>query len=183
MSPREIVEGIESGNWDAEEALYGILADGFLRRFRKTLGVEDAEDLTHQAFITVLIAARTGRIRQPERLMGFVDCVCRNARAAHFRRRPHCALDFDIADPGSSGAECRLDRERMEAWLYRTLAGLQGRYSEILVRYYLCGQGEAEICEATGLKATTFRTIKRRGIERMRSRLPHRFFRGRLPAA
>jgi DNA-directed RNA polymerase specialized sigma24 family protein len=115
--------------------------------------------------------------------MGFIDRACRNAVCAHFRRRPHCALDFDVADPRICESECHVDTERMEAWLYHALGGLRKLSLDVLVRYYFLDQGEAEICEATGLKPTTFRTIKRRGIERMRSRLPHRLFREGLAAA
>jgi RNA polymerase sigma factor (sigma-70 family) len=166
-----LVSGIRAGEPDAMVDLYRILKGHVRLHLCRQLGVEDLEDRVHDLFLTLVDAIQRGAIRQPERLMGYVWTVVRRAEASGVRamldgRRAAIAEWNWVPDWRPNPQAQTLDRERSRL-LRRILAGIGRRDREILVRFYLEEQTQAQIRREMGLSPAQFRLNKSRAKARL----------------
>src|SRR5579862_5646642 len=81
----EIVEKIRSDDESGVEELYSALREGARNKLFRLVGPQSVEDRLHEVLLIVLEVIRSGELRDPERLMGFVRTVTRRQVAAHIR--------------------------------------------------------------------------------------------------
>jgi len=168
----ELVRRIATGEIDGMEELYALFSKGIRFYLCRQLGPQELDDKVHDTFVVVVQAIRRGELREPERLMGFVRTIVRRLVAAHIdrvvhNRRDHLDLEatLRIADPAENPEETAMFRQRTEM-IARVLGELTPRDREILTRFYLCEQGQDQICSEMALTDTQFRLLKSRAKAR-----------------
>ena len=167
-----MIEQIQSDEDSGMEELYRVFSRGVRFFFWRHLGHQDLDDAVHDTFVMVAQAIRRGDIRDPERLMGFVWTVVRRQLAAQIDRsaatRAHqVSLDgFLPADRGGDPEWTAMVSER-QVMARRLLGEVSARDREILVRFYLREQTQAEICREMELTETQFRLLKSRAKARL----------------
>ena len=179
-----LVERIRSGQTDGMEELYELFLNGIRFYLYRQLGTQELDDKVHDTFVVVVQAIRRGELREPERLMGFVRTIVRRQVAAHIDRAIQLRkdrLDVDsglkIIDPSGNPEENAVFKERIEM-IRIVLAEMGDRDREILTRFYLHEQSQAQICSEMDLTETQFRLLKSRAKIRFgelgKKRLTHR---------
>ncbi len=180
----ELVERIRSGETDGMAELYALFSKGIRFYLCRQLGPQELDDKVHDTFLVVVHAIRKGELREPHRLMGFVRTIVRRQVAAHIDRMVHDRkeqIDMDasvrIIDPSGNPEDAVMFRQRNDL-IRRVMAELCERDREILTRFYLREQGQAEICSEMDLTETQFRLLKSRAKARFgelgKKRLAHR---------
>jgi RNA polymerase sigma factor (sigma-70 family) len=180
----ELVERIRTGETDGMEELYALFSKGIRFYLCRQLGPQELDDKVHDTFLVVVQAIRRGELREPHRLMGFVRTVVRRQVAAHIDRMVHDRreqIDLDstmrMVDPHGNPEDAVMFRQRNDM-IRRVLGELCERDREILTRFYLREQGQAEICSEMDLTETQFRLLKSRAKARFgelgRKKLSHR---------
>ncbi|MBA4182290.1 MAG: hypothetical protein C0506_17040, partial [Anaerolinea sp.] len=76
-----LVGEVKDGDQAAMERLYGLLMGGLRGYFRRQLPDDSAEDRAHNVFVITVSAIRSGQLREPGRLAGFVRTVSRRQAA------------------------------------------------------------------------------------------------------
>jgi RNA polymerase sigma-70 factor, ECF subfamily len=168
---------IRGGDEAGIQALYEILAEGACARVLRRVAPESREDRRHDIVVVVVEAVRSGELRDPHRLMGFIWTVTRRSVAAYirdaiFRRRRFLASEaLELPIPIRKSPEILvIERERAEK-ARLTIRCLRPRDREILERFYFHEQGAQQICREMQLTATQFRLYKSRAIARCGDRL------------
>jgi RNA polymerase sigma factor (sigma-70 family) len=168
----ELVARIQSDDTLALEELYRIFARGIKYQICRQLGPQDLEDKVHDCFLIVVQAIRRGELREPDRLMGFVQTVVRRQIAAYIEtvvqnRKQMTELETGriVADFGRDPENSIMDQEEEEL-AYRVLKGISRRDREILIRFYLREEPQEVICEKMNLTETQFRLLKSRAKAR-----------------
>lgn len=154
----------------AEAALYHRLAPRVRLYGRRHLRDDQAAaDLAQQVLLKTIEALRTGKLREPERLVSFIFGMCRRVvldlRRMHARRErllDAYAADVPVADP--AGAP-QLDRARLRECLER----LPERERTVLVLSFFEEQPAQAVADALGLSEGNVRVIRHRGLQRLRA--------------
>jgi RNA polymerase sigma-70 factor (ECF subfamily) len=150
----------------------------FYRRFQsrryiffRHLDVADAEDTFHQCYLEVLNQIKRGKVREPERMEGFIAVVARRLICHQIRARiqgRHCAEETEYLNQ-----PCRADGPHEALWaaqrreiILHALNSLPARHKEVLVRFYIQEQPIQEIMVEMGLTETQFRLLKSRAKAR-----------------
>jgi RNA polymerase sigma-70 factor (ECF subfamily) len=150
----------------AEEELVRRFRPGLVAIFRaRTRDPEAARELAQDTLLAVIAAIREGKVRDPERLAGFVHGVARNVLAGHFRRnagRPSTVPieDVDLPSPVDDDASDRREIVR------RALDALGAEDREVLELTLGLGLQPAEIAERLGLTPDAVRMRKMRATRR-----------------
>jgi len=168
----ELVSRIQADETLAQEELYRIFARGIKFQICRQLGPQDLDDKVHDCFLIVVQAIRRGELREPDRLMGFVQTVVRRQIAAYIEtiiqnRKQITELETGriVADFGRDPENSIMDQEEEEL-AYRVLKGISSRDREILIRFYLREESQEVICEKMNLTDTQFRLLKSRAKAR-----------------
>lgn len=168
----ELVQRIQTGGAEGMRDLYDIFAKGIRYYLCRHLGAQELDDKVHDTFLVVVQAIQRGELREPQRLMGFVRTIVRRQVAAHVEkmvqnRREQIELDSGVRVPDSreNPEENAMFRERIEL-IKRVLCELSKRDREILTRFYLREQSQAQICAEMSLTETQFRLLKSRAKAR-----------------
>ena len=163
-----LVIRVQDGDEASMEELYNVFSKGIRFYLCRHLGPQELDDKVHDTFLIVVQAIRRGELREPSRLMGFVRTVVRRQIAAHIDRAVHHrteAFDPDrgwyVADGRRSPEEIAMYQQK-EQIVRKVLRELSRRDREILTRFYLHEQSQAQICEAMNLTDTQFRLLKSR---------------------
>ncbi|SRR5579885_3215088 len=163
-----LVERIRTGQSDGLEELYGLFLKGIRFYLCRQLGTQELDDKVHDTFVVVVQAIRRGELREPERLMGFVRTIVRRQVAAHIDRAVNLRKDqidvdsgLKIIDPAANPEDNAVFKERIEM-IKIVLAEMGERDREILTRFYLREQSQAQICSEMNLSETQFRLLKSR---------------------
>jgi RNA polymerase sigma-70 factor (ECF subfamily) len=167
-SPAELVHRIMCEDPEAEAQLYHIFSTGvrFLM-MRKLRNSSMLEDELHTSFIITIQAIRSGVLREPERLMGFVRTVVSRRIAEHidgevFRRnRTVSAREQIIRDHRLSADQMLIERQKLEI-AREILQEMSASDREVLVRFYLEEQTPERICREMNLTGTQYRLLKHR---------------------
>jgi RNA polymerase sigma factor (sigma-70 family) len=167
------VERIQAGDPDAMAELYAVFTRGIRYLLLRSLGIEDIDDRVHDCFVIVTEAIRSGELREPARLMGYVRTVVRRHIAASIedtvaRRRNVVEFEdavFTLSDRKNNPEQDLLARQRAEI-ARRVFNGVSRRDREILRRFYLLEQPQELICSEMGLSYNQFRLLKSRAKAR-----------------
>ncbi len=143
----------------------------------RTRDREAARDLSQQVFLNVLTALRSGRLREGERLAGYVAATARNVALRHVRDRQVerlTPLEHEPAVPPSLDLE---QRERLEL-VRQGIARLEAGERAVLELTWRDGLEPRQISARLALSDQVVRARKSRGLKRvlafvqMRSRTP-----------
>ena len=162
-----LAAALQAGGTAGEEELIRRFRPGLVAMMRaRTRDPQAAPELAHDTLLAVIAAVRQGRLREPERLAGFVHGIARNVLASHFRRRGQqpntVALETDFPAPPS---EDPAERERWRLAL-RAVAELPPADREVLELSLVHGLAPTEIAARLGLTADTVRMRKMRATRR-----------------
>lgn len=151
----------------AEDELVQRFRPGLLAVMRaRTRDSQAAPELAHDTLLAVIAALREGKLRDPERLAGFVHGVARNVLASHFRSRARepvtVPLDADLSAPRADDAE---ERERRQIVL-RAVDELAPLDREVLDLSLVHGLRPGEIARRLGLSPEAVRMRKMRAVRR-----------------
>jgi len=165
-----LVARIVAGDSQAEESLLAYCAPRVrAMAVARTRNRDLAYDLTQEALLAVLQAARKGQIRDSERIYAFVCGVARNVINNHRRRtarRPEVAIEEESEIPALSAQDDHDSAERQRA-VRSALAELGQADREVLLLTLVEGLKPGEIAEKTGLAPDVVRTRKSRAIKRV----------------
>jgi len=169
----DTVDRIRAGDPIAMTELYTVFTRGIRYLLLRSLGVEEVDDRVHDCFVIVAEAIRSGELRDPARLMGYVRTVVRRHIAASIedaisRRRTTVEFEdsvFSVSDWKNNPEQNLLARQRAEI-ARRVFNGVSRRDREILRRFYLLEQPQELICQEMGLTYNQFRLLKSRAKAR-----------------
>jgi len=167
------VDRIRAGDPLAMTELYRVFTRGIRYLLLRSLGMEELDDRVHDCFVIVTEAIRSGELRDPARLMGYVRTVVRRHIAASIedainKRRTTVEFEdsvFTVSDWKNNPEQNLLARQRAEI-ARRVFNGVSRRDREILSRFYLQEQPQEQICEEMGLSYNQFRLLKSRAKAR-----------------
>jgi len=179
---RSVVERIRLGDPEGQRILYDNLRSGarlFLKR--RLSSDQDVDDRVHDVFLIVIDTIQRGDLREPDRLMGFVNTVLNRQLAAEIGRKvqdrqtvtgrdPEAAL----ATPEPNPEQDAITRENIRV-MKALLRKMNPRDVQILSRYYLQEQSEQQIRSEMGLTAAQFNVIKSRARARFAKLVNRRF--------
>lgn len=165
-----IVESIAAGVEDGFEFLRAAFAPGLRCFLVRRLRAEDAEDALHDVLIAVVGAIKRGRIRQPDRLPGFVHTVARRIalqRLEQLARRRNLFVEARESLPatGCDAERLLIDRE-CAAIIVGVLDAIPPRRREVLVRFFFLEQTDEQIRREMKLTKTQLRLLKSRAKDR-----------------
>jgi len=186
------VARIQAGDARAMEELYRTFARGIRFYLCRQLGPQELDDKVHDTFLIVIDAIRSGELREPDRLMGFVRTIVRRQVAAYIDEVVQSRREDLGGEASESIPDSRRDPEENVAFgqtveLMKTiLRGLGERDREILTRFYLYEESQEQICKDMDLSENQFRLLKSRAKAKFsvlgrrklgRSKLLHVFLR------
>lgn len=123
-------------------------------------------DMQQETFLRVLVAVRTGDVRQPERLGSYVNSVCNNVLLEYFRelgRDQHEDLDeVDVPDAAADLEASMLAAERRRA-VHDTMKQLSERDQAVL-RAILLGRDKDEVCRELDVDRGYLRVLTHRAM-------------------
>jgi RNA polymerase sigma-70 factor (ECF subfamily) len=162
----DIVKRIMAGDSAAEEELIlryshgvAVIIDRIVRSHAA------AEDVSQETFKIALEKIRSGHVRQPDRLSGFVCAVARNT-AIDYVRRVRKTLPLEdglnaerIPDSAPSQLEEILNREKA-AIVRRIINELKiKRDRDVLLRYFIAEEDKNKICADLDLTRTQLNSV------------------------
>lgn len=169
----ELVQGVRTGDVKAVEDLYEVFSTGIRLRLARQLASMDVNDKVHDLFVTVIESIRQGKLRQPERLMGYVQTMVSRQVASHIdrvsrerRNAPVLDMHVPLADRGPDPEHAAIARQIAQV-MRRVLGGMRERDRQILVRFYLKEETPEEICAAMHLTESQYRVLKSRAKARL----------------
>jgi RNA polymerase sigma-70 factor (ECF subfamily) len=170
---KEVVAGIEREDRASGETLYAVFSHGVRYLMARQLGWKDVDDRVHDVFLIVLDAIRHGQLREPDKLMGFVQTIVKRQIVANIRlavrsRRTEAYIDISVPDAHDDPEQNAAWRERV-ALMKTALLTLTVRDRELLTRFYLYDQTEPRICKEMRLTTTQFRLYKSRAKQKVGS--------------
>jgi RNA polymerase sigma-70 factor, ECF subfamily len=173
-----LVSRIRADDQIAGDDLYSILYRSIRPHMIRRLGITEADDCFHDTLLIVMGAIQIYSLRDPARLMGFVQTVAHRqigifVRAAVKRRRTNVDESFNLRS--DSDPESELSRNEKKQIAQSMIDSLSRRHREIIIRFYFEEQPAAEICVAMGLTETQFRLLKWRAKAHLRMKCHNRF--------
>lgn len=130
------------------------------------------KDIQQETFLRVLVAVRTGEVRQPERLGAYVNAVCNNILLEYFRleAREH-RVELEEADGPDATAdlEARVIETEESHKVRDTINQLPERDQAVL-RALLLDRDKDEVCRELGVNRGYFRVLLHRAVENFRGR-------------
>jgi RNA polymerase sigma factor (sigma-70 family) len=179
---RSVVEKIRLGDPEGQRILYDNLRSGarlFLKR--RLSSDQDVDDRVHDVFLIVIDTIQRGDLREPDRLMGFVNTVLNRQLAAEIGRKVQDRQNLTERDPEAALAapEPNPEQHAITRENIRVMKALLGKMNprdvEILSRYYLQEQSEEQIRSEMALTAAQFNLIKSRAKARFAKLVNRRF--------
>lgn len=179
------VEQIRSGDERSVETLCEAVAECARAQLVHSVDPQAVDDHVQEVLMIVLAAIRSGELRDPHCLMGFVRTVTRRQVTVHIRRaivRRRRLISVETAAtpvaPRRDSPDARLTFQERIAAVGNLLSQLNARDREILIRFYYKDQDSRQICSEMRLTATQFRLYKSRALakcgERRQSTRPLR---------
>ena len=124
-----------------------------------------AEDLAQDALLTVLLALREGKLREPEQIASFVLGTCRTLALAQ-RRKSARREELLAREPVQQAVE-QLSHEVDGARLSGCLQGLGEREQAIVMMTFQQDRSAETIADALGLTAGNVRVLRHRTLARL----------------
>jgi RNA polymerase sigma-70 factor, ECF subfamily len=168
-----LVNRIRKDDSAAMAELYNIFAKGIRYFLLRNLGPDELDDKVHDCFVIVTQAIRSGDLREPERLMGYVRTVVKRQIAASIdiavqQRRNRVDFEhsmFTLSDWREDPERNVIAKQRAEI-ARRVLNGVSRRDRDILNRFYVLEQTQEQICAEMNLSYNQFRLLKSRAKAR-----------------
>lgn len=160
----ELVERVRHGHPSGLEELY-TLAKNFTFFLMRQLGDQDLLDKVHDIFVTVAQAIKTGKLRDPERLIPFLTTVTRfytydQIERRSFQRRRSVPLDGLNPPDRRMNLESSTYSRQRRSIAREILNSMPLRDKDLLARFYIDEQTKEQICEELNLTPTQFRLQK-----------------------
>ena len=130
------------------------------------------KDIQQETFLRVLLAVRTGEVRQPERLGAYVNAVCKNILLEYYRLQVReQSVELEEADGPDAGAdlEARVIKSEASHKVRDTISQLPERDQAVL-RALLLDRDKDEVCRELGVNRGYFRVLLHRAVESFRDR-------------
>ena len=172
----DFVSRIMAGDRQAEAELidsYGRGVRIIIRRAGAAATIID--DLSQETFRIVLEKIRSGDIREPERLSGFIRSVAKNLVIEHFRRvarRERLTDNEEAIRLLTTSAPNQLERllqKEKAGIVWRVLREMRNeRDVQVLLRYHLAEDTKEQICADLGMTSPQFNLVIHRARERYR---------------
>jgi RNA polymerase sigma-70 factor, ECF subfamily len=168
-----LVNRIRKDDSAAMAELYNIFAKGIRYFLLRNLGPDELDDKVHDCFVIVTQAIRSGDLREPERLMGYVRTVVKRQIAASIdiavqQRRNRVDFEhsmFTLSDWREDPERNVIAMQRAEI-ARRVLNCVSRRDRDILNRFYVLEQTQEQICAEMKLSYNQFRLLKSRAKAR-----------------
>jgi RNA polymerase sigma-70 factor (ECF subfamily) len=170
-----IVQRIIAGDSEAEAEVVRRYARGVSVIIERIIRSQTAsDDVSQDTFKIVLAKIRSGDLRQPERLSGFVCSVARNAaidyvRRARYAQKREVSDDAEhIADSAPSPLDEILKQERARV-VRQIISELKiDRDRVLLLRYYIAEEEKDRICEDLHMTRAQFNNVISRATARFK---------------
>lgn len=168
-----LVGRIRANDRSAEEELYSLFQKGIRLYFLRVLGPWDIDDRIHDTFLLTIQALRKGDLREPEKLVGFVRTIARRQIARSIRRAVSMRAKQETGIPISTISDRSRNPEQLAIFRQQVKLANQfvwelcARDREILVRFYIVEQTQAQICREMTITSTQFRLAKSRAKARV----------------
>lgn len=166
-----LVERILQGDRSAEEELVKRYWRGIFLvarvRVRKR-DPEEAYDLAQTTFMVVLQAIRAGKLREPEKLAGFIHGVASNLiRNFLCHTETACELNQEVPGPDPVQLLEAADRQRRAQEAINSLSEVD---RQILMGVLVDGVSLEEIAQRLSMSAENVRTRKSRTIKKLKKK-------------
>jgi len=135
--------------------------------------LETAREITQESLLSVLIALRQGKLREPGKLPGFVSGTARNLINDHFRSlrtQPH-PMPLDPETPSSVNFATEAELLEQRRMVREALGRIDPRDRVILLLTLVEGMNPREIAPRVGLSLENVRTRKMRAIRQIAEEL------------
>lgn len=169
----ELVRRLRNDDPSAMEDLYEVFSRSVRFHLWRHVGAQEMHDRLHDIFLIVAQAIRSGDLRDPNRLMGYVSTVVRRQIAGHLHmrreeRQKRCSIEAEAVMPDRrpSPEHSVIYREHREL-TRRMLRAMRQRDREVLIRFYVDEQPPHQICRDMELSETQFRLLKSRAKARL----------------
>jgi len=166
-----LAERIRQGDRTAEDELVKRYWSGLLVMFKARLrntDPEEAYDLTQNTFIGVLQAIRAGKLREPEKLAGFIHGVARNVLNSFFEDgRPGVELTEEVSGRDPVEMLEAADRQRRAHAAINSLSPVD---QQILLGVLVDGLSLEEIAIRLKMTPANVRIRKLRAIKKLKKK-------------
>jgi RNA polymerase sigma-70 factor, ECF subfamily len=129
----------------------------------------DVDDIVQESLARFLIAARAGKVQNPEALGAFLNGVSRNVISEYRRRNMREDPMPEVAPEPKSEVIQDTELFEIRQAIAQGLEQLSDRDRHVLRAFYLEEKSKEEILKATGLTDENFRVVLCRAKERFRT--------------
>jgi len=171
---RDLAQRVRDGDSSAEEELGvhfhpRILAMAVVR----LRDPETAREIAQESLLAVLVALRQGKLREPEKLPGFVSGTARNLINNHLRnlRTQPDPIPLDPETPSSVNVATEVELLEQRRMVREALGRIDPRDRVILLFTLVEGMNPHEIAPRVGLSPENVRARKMRAIRQITEEL------------
>ena len=168
----ELAARILSGDRSAENELVLMFAPKVLAMLiARTRDREASRDLLQEVLLAVIQALRSGQLRDPSKVAGFIHGIARNMVGSHLRRRGRDKredpLTPDIARVAAHDLQSEVENAAREDLIRQSLELLEPVDREILLATMVDNQKPGQIASRTGMNSELVRQRKSRAIKKI----------------
>ena len=175
---RSLAERIQNGDSEAEQEMVQVYWRAAFRIAMVRVRDRDAAlDITQDTFMAVLKEVRAGKLREPEKIAGFIHGVENNFIKSFQRKKfrsVECELDpyldkMEASEALIAGERCCLAQEVIQS--------LGATDQIILLSFFVDGRSLTEIASRLGMSPQNVRARKSRAIKKLKkkfNRMSHR---------
>jgi RNA polymerase sigma-70 factor (ECF subfamily) len=163
----DVVQQVANSEPAGFEKLYRIFATQ-VAALRRQFGYQDFEDRLHDVFLIVVDAIQSGKVREPNALLSYIQGTSRFVLCSHTNTKSRRRRLNGTFQHWESARFCRHTPEESlwlkerSAIMQELLRTLSRRERELLERFYINEQDKDQICREMGLTDTQFRLAKSR---------------------
>jgi RNA polymerase sigma-70 factor (ECF subfamily) len=174
----DYVQRLTAGDPETERHFVGYFSELLLIKLRRVVRTQQAvEDVRQETFLRVFHVLRHKGLANPERLGAFVNGVCNNVVAEHFRSMSkHSPFPDEGLDPPGGGPdpEEEMVSEERKRRVRQILERLPAKDREILRMVFLEERQKDDVCRICRVDRNYLRVLLHRAKNRFRDHLPER---------
>ena len=173
----DLVKKIQNGDQRAEFSLYEKYKDKIIAYtlWKKTMPVEDAEEIYQDTMAAVIQDVRDNKIRNPEKLSSYVYGTCKHKVTDYMKKDytkpPFVPIDRVPEVEGIPTAQRTEISAKTKELYERVQKELTPREREILDYRYACEWSYNEIAKKMGITEENTRQIVKRAKQRIREKI------------
>jgi len=171
---QDLADRVRRGDSAAEEELSRYFYPRILAMSMVRLrDPEAAREIAQDALLAVVVALREGKVREPEKLPGFVSGTARNLVNNHFRglRDQPKTVELDPETPSRQNLEIEAELAEQRQRVRTAIESIAPRDRTILLLTLVDGMNPREIASRVGLSLENVRTRKMRAIRQVTDEL------------